>query len=70
MAVFTRYLDKLYNPTINTDRNFLRDYEGDRGEKEKANIFSVDKVEEALKGMRNRKDAGLCITTPELLKFG
>jgi len=70
MALFTRYFDNLYNPTTNTDRNFLRDYEGGRGENEEDNIISVAEMEEVLKGMRNRIAAGICEIPPELLKFG
>ena len=68
-AVFSKYFERLYNPTVNVDRELLREYEMDTGNEEWAPITEAE-VDIALKSMKNRKAAGVCGIQPELLKCG
>ena len=71
-AVFTRYFDKLYNPTTNADQDLIREYEVEHSGTGQDDMIPISEaeVERALKSMRNRKAAGVCGIPPDLLKYG
>ena len=68
-AVFTKYFDQLYNPTVNVDRDLLMEFEGESEGEEWVSITEAE-VDAALKSVKNRKAAGVCGIQPELLKYG
>ena len=51
-AVFSKYFERLYNPTVNVERDLLREYEINTGNEEWAPMTETE-VYITLKSMKN-----------------